>query len=63
MKSKARLFGISCVGGVGKCGKIALQQSVKVRGYLNPKNNRELCEKKFIIRVVHEMLNIENIFT
>ena len=44
VKSKARLFGISCVGGVGECGEIVPQQSLKVRGYLNPKNNRELCE-------------------
>ena len=39
VKSKARLFGISCVGGVGECGEIVPQQSVKVRGYSNPKNN------------------------
>ena len=48
-KSKARLNGISCVGGVGEYGEIVPQQSLKVRGYLTPKNNRELLEK-FIIR-------------
>ena len=44
-KSKARLNGISCVGGVGEYGKIVPQQSVKARGYLYPKNNRILLEK------------------